>query len=79
MLQWIWKSIKCALCCYELIKVTFGAKQEEMMEGGTERAGDGRREKKEQVPKKINKREKKRRGQIEGKGRTRGGRVFASK
>lgn len=67
MLQCLWKSIKCALCCYELIKVTFGAKQEEMMEGGTERARDGRRKK---------------RGRGEDKWRekrTRGGRVFASK
>lgn len=39
------------IVCYELIKVTFGAKQEEMMEGGIERAGHGRG-KKERVPKK---------------------------
>lgn len=42
MLQCLWKSIMCAMCCYELIKVTFEAKQGEMMEGGKEHAREAR-------------------------------------
>jgi len=42
MLQCLWNSIMCAMCIYELIKVTFEAKQGEMMEGGKEDAGEAR-------------------------------------
>lgn len=46
MLQCLLNSIMCAMCFYELIKMTFEAKQGEMMERGKEDAGgDGRNEK----------------------------------
>lgn len=42
VLQCLWNPTMRAMCFYELIKLTFEAKQREMMERGKEEAGEAR-------------------------------------